>query len=281
MTLPLDVTAWVLAAALMHASWNAIAKTGTSKLLEVTTMALAGGAFCALAVPFLPLPEPAAWPWLAASILLHFLYFIALAGAYRWGDLSHSYPLMRGIAPVLVAVFAMLLFDDPLTGAMWTGVLLISAGILVPFWLARARSSTHLKGTLFALANTVIIAAYTLVDGVGTRLSAHPLSYCLWLFLLDPLPILIFAYARHRAAVWQYMQRRWAPCAIGGLLTISAYGIVLWAMTRAPIAAVSALRETSVIFAALIGAFFLREGFGTARIAGAILVAGGIAALRL
>ena len=281
MTLPLDVTLLVLAAALMHACWNAIAKSSENKLLDITAMALAGGALCALVLPFLPFPERAAWPWLAASLLLHFLYFIALVGAYSWGDLSHSYPLMRGLAPVLVALFGVVLLDDRLAPSMWAGILLISAGILLPFWLARGAGGTRLKGTLFALANTAIIAAYTLVDGVGTRLSAHPLSYCLWLFLLDPLPILVLALARHRAGVWHYMRRRWLPCTLGGLLTITAYGIVLWAMTRAPIAAVAALRETSVVFAAVIGAVFLREGFGAARIAGAVLVVCGVAALRV
>ena len=280
-TLPLDVTLLVLLAALMHASWNAIAKSGTSKLLDVTTMALAGAAFSALALPFLPFPESEAWPWLAASLLLHFLYYIALAGAYSWGDLSHVYPLMRGLAPVLVALFGVVLLDDYLTLSMWVGVLLISIGILLPFWLWRGTVNMLHKGTLFALANTVIIASYTLVDGLGTRLSANPLSYCLWLFLLDPLPILVLALARHRNGAWVYMQRRWLPCTVGGLLTIVTYGIILWAMTRAPIAAVAALRETSVIFAALIGAVILGEGFGTLRIASAILVVFGIAALRL
>jgi drug/metabolite transporter (DMT)-like permease len=182
---------------------------------------------------------------------------------------------------VLVAFFGVLLFDDRLTPSMWAGILLISAGILMPFWLARRAGNMQVKGTVFALANTVIIATYTLVDGVGTRLSANPLSYCLWLFLLDPLPILVLAWARHGAEVWHYYARRWLPCTIGGLLTVSAYGIVLWAMTRAPIAAVAALRETSVIFAAVIGAVFLHEGFGAARVAGAVLVVGGVAALRL
>jgi len=280
-TLPLDVTLLVLLAAVMHASWNAIAKSSTSKLLDITAMALAGGAVCALALPFVPVPEREAWPWLAASLLLHFLYFIALVGAYRWGDLSHAYPLMRGVAPLLVALLGVVLLDDRLTASMWAGVLLISAGILLPFVLWSASDKAHWKGTVFALANTVIIATYTLVDGYGTRLSAHPLSYCLWLFLLDPLPILALALARHGGGVWTYMRRRWAPCAVGGILTVAAYGIVLWAMTRAPIAAVAALRETSVIFAALIGSVLLREGFGVPRIAGAVLVAGGIAALRL
>lgn len=281
MTLPLDVTLLVLLAAMMHASWNAIAKSGTSKLLDITSMALAGAAFSALTLPFLPFPDSETWPWLAASLLLHFLYYIALAGAYRWGDLSHVYPLMRGPAPVLVALFGVVLLDDHLTPSMWAGVLLISIGILLPFWLSRGTVNMLHKGTLFALANTVIIAAYTLVDGLGTRLSANPLSYFMWLFLLDPLPILALALARHRSGVWKHMQRRWLPCTVGGLLTIVAYGIVLWAMTRAPIAAVAALRETSVIFAAVIGAVFLREGFGALRIASAVLVVCGIAALRL
>jgi drug/metabolite transporter (DMT)-like permease len=234
-----------------------------------------------LVLPFLPVPEPDAWPWLAASLLLHFLYFMALVGAYDAADLSHAYPLMRGVAPLLVAVFSAVLLDDSLTLAIWAGVALISSGILLPFWLTAGNKRTLLRSSSFALANAVVIAAYTLVDGLGTRLSAHPLSYCLWLFLLDPLPILAVALARHRGGVWRHMQGRWRACTLGGVLTVSAYGIVLWAMTRAPIAAVAALRETSVVFAALIGSVLLREGFGVPRIVGAVLVACGIAALRL
>ncbi len=281
MNLPADVTLLVLLAALMHASWNAIAKSGTNKLLDITVMALAGGLVCALALPFLPPPEPEAWPWLAASLLLHFLYFMALVGAYANADLSHAYPLMRGVAPLLVALIGFFLLDDRLTPAMWAGVALISAGILLPFWFATGRTTDMLKSSSFALANAVIIATYTLVDGFGTRLSANPLSYCLWLFLLDPLPILAVAVARHRMGVWRHMQTRWLPSLVGGILTVAAYGIVLWAMTRAPIAAVAALRETSVIFAAVIGSVLLREGFGAPRIAAAVFVACGIAALRL
>lgn len=281
MNLPADVTLLVLLAALMHASWNAIAKSGTNKLLDITVMAVAGGLVCAVGLPFLPLPEPESWPWLAASLLLHFLYFMALVGAYANADLSHAYPLMRGVAPLLVALIGFFLLDDHLTPAMWAGVALISAGILLPFWLAAGRTPGLLKSSSFALANAVIIATYTLVDGFGTRLSANPLSYCLWLFLLDPLPILAVAIARHRMGVWRHVQARWLPSLIGGILTVAAYGIVLWAMTRAPIAAVAALRETSVIFAAVIGSVLLREGFGAPRIAGAVFVACGIAALRL
>lgn len=277
----MHVTLLLLLAALMHASWNAIAKSGPDKLLDITAMALAGAGFSALALPFLPVPDADAWPWLAASLLLHFLYYIALAGAYRWGDLSQVYPLMRGLAPVLVALLGMVLLDDELTSAIWAGVMLISAGILLPVLLSRGSVPVSPKGTLFALANVAIIAAYTLVDGMGTRLSAHPLSYCLWLFLLDPLPILAVVLVRHQADAWHYMRRRALPCATGGLRTIVAYGIVLWAMTQAPIAAVAALRETSVIFAAVIGTVFLRERFGAVRIAGAVLVVVGIALLRL
>ncbi len=281
MSLPLDVTLLVLLAALMHASWTAIAKSAANKLLDITAMAVAGGAACALVLPFLPVPEREAWPWLAASLLLHFLYFMALVGAYNRADLSHAYPLMRGVAPLLVALFSVILLNDQLTVSMWAGVALISTGILLPFWLGAGNKKDFLKSSSFALANAAIIAAYTLVDGFGTRLSANPLSYCLWLFLLDPLPILAIAIARHGGGVWQHFQKRWLACTFGGLLTVCAYGTVLWAMTRAPIAAVSALRETSVIFAALIGAAFLRESFGALRIVGAVLVVCGIAALRL
>ena len=281
MSLSLDVTLLVLLAALMHASWNAIAKSATVTLLDIATMAVAAAALCAVIIPFLPLPAPAAWPWLAGSVLLHFLYFVALVGAYESGELSHAYPLMRGLAPMLVALAGVTFFNENLTSAIWSGVVLICGGVLLPFWMQRASFGRPGRGTLFALSNAVIIAGYTLVDGMGTRLSASPVAYCLWLFLFDAVPITAWAFARHGAGMRDYMRKRWRAGALGGLLTIGSYGIVLWAMTRAPIAAVAALRETSVIFAALIGALVLREAFGPARVAGAVLVACGIAVLRL
>jgi drug/metabolite transporter (DMT)-like permease len=281
MGLSIHITLLVLLAAVMHASWNAIAKSGASKLLDITTMAVAAGAICAAALPFLPAPERASWPWLSTSVLLHVFYFVALAGAYRWGDLSHAYPLMRGIAPLLVALFGALLLEDTLSVAMWIGVLLISTGILLPFLLRPAVIGMPGRGTLFALSNAAIIASYTLVDGQGTRLSASPVAYSLWLFTLNAFPLAALALACHGGGVWRHMRQRWAPGAIGGFLTIASYTIVLWAMTRAPIAAVAALRETSVIFAALIGTVLLKEQMGRPRITGAVVVACGIAALRL
>ena len=281
MSLPVDVTLLVLVAAVMHASWNAIAKSAAVTLLDIATMAVAAAVLCVVIIPFLPLPDRASWPWLAASVVLHFLYFVVLAGAYEWGELSHAYPLMRGLAPMLVALVGTVFFNESLTFAMWSGVVLICAGVLLPFWMRRASSGLPGRGTLFALCNAVIIAGYTLVDGMGTRLSGSPLAYCLWLFLFDAVPITAWALARHGAGVRDYMRKRWRTGVLGGMLTLGSYGIVLWAMTRAPIAAVAALRETSVIFAALIGALVLREGFGAARVAGAVLVACGVAALRL
>lgn len=280
-TLPTDIALLVLLAALLHASWNAIAKSGASKLLDITTMTVAAGILCAAALPFLESPARAAWPWLAVSVVLHVFYFATLAGAYRWGDLSHAYPLMRGVAPLLVALFGALLLDDALGAAMWVGVLLISAGILLPFLLRPAALGMPGKGTLFALANSAIIASYTLVDGQGTRLSASPVAYSLWLFVLTAFPLTVLTLVRDGGGLWRHMRRHWARGAIGGFLTVASYTIVLWAMTHAPIAAVAALRETSVIFAALIGSLLLKEQMGRSRIAGAIVVACGIAVLRL
>jgi drug/metabolite transporter (DMT)-like permease len=279
MSLPLNVTLLVLCAALMHAAWNAIVKSSANKLLDTATLSFAAGLICCAMLPWVPLPERASWPWLATSALLHVIYFLTLAGAYRSSDLSYAYPLMRGTAPLLVALSGIFLLDDQLTTGMWTGIALIALGILAPvLWQPAAVSG---KGTLVALGNAVVIACYTLVDGNGTRVSGNALSYCVWLFFLDAFPIVIVALAIHRRDAWEYALQRWKPCAVGALFTLGSYAIVLWAMTRAPIAAVAALRETSVIFAAVIGVTLLQERLGRLRIAGAVVVACGIAALRL
>ena len=279
MSLPADIVLLVLVAALLHAAWNAIVKSSTDKLLDAATLSIAAALICLVILPFLPIPEAASWPWLAASAVLHVCYFLTLAGTYHRGDLSHVYPLMRGTAPLLVAMFGVVLLDDRLSAGLWAGVVLISFGILVPvLWQPAAVSG---RGTLIALGNAVIIACYTLIDGIGTRVSGNAVTYCLWIFVLDVIPIVVVALALRQRKVWEYAMRRWKPCTAGALCLLLSYGIVLWAMTRAPIAAVAALRETSVIFAAVIGSVLLKEQMGRLRIAGAVVVACGIAALRL
>jgi drug/metabolite transporter (DMT)-like permease len=277
--LPWHVAALVLCAALMHATWNAIVKSSANKLLDTVTLSIAAGLISVLLLPFLPQPSREAWPWLLASVVLHVIYFLTLAAAYRRGDLSHAYPLMRGTAPMLVALAGIFLLEDRLTAGMWTGIALISAGILTPVvWQPRVVSG---QATLIALGNAVVIAAYSIVDGFGTRASGQPGSYCLWIFVLDLLPIVLVAAAIHGRETASYALRRWRAGTVGALCTLASYGIVLWAMTIAPIAAVAALRETSVIFAAIIGVTLLKEKLGRVRIAGAILVVCGIVALRM
>jgi len=282
MILPVDVTLLVLVAALLHAAWNALVKSSPDKLLDMVTIIFVPGVLAFIALPFLPLLDRASWPWLATSVGIHTLYYLAVVGAYRHGDLSHVYPLMRGSAPVLVALASLGGLVDQLSGNMWAGVLLISLGIIAPPLSGRGAVGFPRRSTQIAAANAVIIASYTLIDGVGTRLSGNAISYGQWLFFLSAIPFTMFALAwRGRAAVSSYLRKRWTMGLIGGGMSMASYLIVLWAMTKAPVAAVAALRETSVVFAAIIGCYMLREGLGALRIAGAVVVLAGIVVLRL
>ena len=273
------VTALVLGAALLHASWNAIIKSSRDVMLDTALVAAAAGALSLPLTAFVPLPLPASWPYLAASVVIHVAYFATLVAAYRVGDLSHAYPLMRGTAPLLVALFGLALLDEHPGATMWLGIVLISAGILSLGLLQRGR--LHRDATLWALANAAIIASYTLVDGAGARLSGSAVGYGAWMFWLQGLPFVAVVLALRKRAALDYAGRNWQRGLGGGLCVISAYGIVLWAMTQAPVAAVAALRETSVIFAAALGTIFLGERFGPQRLIGACAVALGIIALRM
>ncbi len=272
------VTALVLGAALLHASWNAIIKASRDVMLD--TALVAAGA-CVLSLPLIvamPAPAGASWPFLAASVAIHVGYFATLARAYRVGDLGHAYPLMRGTAPLLVALFGLALLNERPSTAVWTGIVLISAGILSLGLLQEGRARRD--ATLWALANAVIIAGYTLVDGAGVRLSGTAAGYVAWLFVLQgPIFIGCVVFLRQRAAL-DYAACNWRRGLAGGVFLVASYGIALWAMTRAPVAAVAALRETSVIFAAVLGSLFLKEPFGRQRIVGACAVALGVMALR-
>ena len=280
MELSLGVTLAVLGAALLHATWNAMVKSSRDIQLDLTIITFGAGVAALPLLFFVAPPARAAWPYLAATIVIHVGYYIAIVGAYRAGDLSHGYPIMRGVAPLLVALSAAAWFGEAPKPNIWAGILLICGGVLslglVGFHWRDSRASTR-----WALANAVIIAVYTLVDAAGARASGSPEGYVVWLFVLDALPFPLMVLAQRRAALVQYATQYWVRGLVGGALSGIAYGIALWAMTRAPVAAVAALRETSVIFAALIGAWLLKEGHIVRRLASAMVVVAGVVALKL
>lgn len=277
MEISLPVTLAVLGAALLHASWNVLVKSGGDKELETINIALGSGVVALVVALFLPAPARASWPWLAGSALVHILYFVFLAGAYRWGELSYTYPLMRGGGPMIVALVGALALGEVLPPQETLGVLLICAGIL-----AFAYGRHDGRATAFALANAVVIASYTLIDGQGARHSLAPVSYTLWFFAANGVAILLYGFARRGpAAVGYYFTRNWKRAVLGGSCALGSYGIALWAMTRAPIALVAVLRETAVIFGALIAVLVLKEKMTRRRLVATGAVMLGLIALRL
>ena len=276
----LPVTLAVLGAGFLHALWNAMLKSAAGEPLLDTALIVAGSSVVALALlPFVAFPDRAAWPFMALSAAIHFAYYVTLAGAYRRGDLSFAYPLMRGVAPLIVTLLGVVFLGERPTATMLAGIALISLGILVIAWYAGGRHTP--AAAKWALGNALIIAVYTLVDGAGARASGSAASYVVWLIFLEGLPYLAWIRATRGRPAFAYIASRWRRGIAGGAASLAAYGIALWAMTRAPVAVVAALREVSVLFAAGIGAIVLKEGFGWRRMAGAAAVVAGVAALRL
>ena len=278
--MPNDAILAVLLGALLHASWNAAIKSGRDKFLDTVLVAGGAGVIAAIGLPFLPLPAPESIPYLLTSSVLQLVYFLLVAAAYRTGDMSYAYPLMRGTAVLLVASASSLLIGEHLTMRAWIGILSISAGVLALTLLYR-RSAPSLAPTAFALGNAAIIASYTLVDGIGARLSGQSVAYTLWLSLLTAVPLLAWTAWNRPAAFAGYFKARWVVGLGGGFCTLASYGLALWAMTRAPVATTAALRETSILFGMLISAGFLKERVGLPRMAAGIVIALGAAALRL
>ena len=290
LALTLPVTAAVLFGALLHASWNALIKSATDKSLDTALIHVMGAVVALPLLLLAGLPPPSSLPYLAASIIIHIGYYIALAGAYKHGDLGLTYPIMRGLAPLLVAIASGIVIGEALSLPGWLGVLGIRGGVLL-LGLSRAAfaNSAHRAALGFALSNAVIIAVYTVVDGLGVRVAVEhggtALQYVSALFLIDGIPYFIFVMsqrkAQQRVEAWAYMRKRWPLALMGTLASLGSYGIALWAMTQAPVATVAALREVSVLFAALLGALLLKEAFGLQRGAGTLLIVAGIAALKL
>ena len=279
MTLSWPVVGAVLFAALLHASWNALVKSSKDKDLDMATIHLIGSFMAIPLVGLVGWPKAEAWPFIAASVVIHIGYYLALTGAYRHGDLGLTYPLMRGVAPLLVALSATFTLGETLSPLAWAGVIGISCGVLVLGLNRHALEAP--KAVAFALANAVIIAVYTVVDGLGVRASDNALQYVATLFLFDGWPFALLMFATRGPALGRYARHRWPLATIGACASLGSYGIALWAMTRAPIATVAALRETSVLFAVLLGVWFLKEALTRRRVFGAAMIASGVMALRM
>ena len=295
MTLTWSIVAAVLFGALLHASWNALVKSSTDKSLDTVLIHVVGSIVALPLALWLGWPQAESWPFIAASVTIHIAYYLLLTGAYQHGDLGLTYPLMRGTAPLLVALVSVATLGEHLSMAGWLGVVAVSAGVLLlglPGRLVLANGDhdqaghqLRNKAIRFALANAVIIAIYTVIDAKGARASGNALQYVVTLFLLDGWPFaIIVLWRRGKAAqpyIRAYARKRW-PVALGGAVaSLGSYGIALWAMTQAPVATVAALRETSVLFAALLGAWLLKEKFTQRRVLGTLTIVAGVMALRL
>ena len=273
MTLSLGWTLLVLLAAVMHAAWNVLVKSGADALVNMTLIMGAGGLIALTFTPFVNFPDPESWIFLLGSVLTHLGYYAFLLFGYRYGDLSLVYPTARGSAPLLVAVSSWVFVGEVLSTTAMIGVAAISAGI---FSLAidRAHDREHKwRPVIFGLLTGLTIMGYTLCDGQGVRLAGDKYGYIVWLFVLDtPLVLLACIYLRGRALLPLVVQN-WKVGAIGGALSMAAYGIAIYAMSQAFMAQVAALRETSVIFAAIFSAVILKERFHPRRYLAIAMVA--------
>ena len=272
----------VLAAAVMHAGWNAVVKVGLDRTSSVLLLSFVQSAVALLLLSFFPVPVPAAWPWLAASALCHTGYKLFLIRAYEHGDLSQVYPLARGVAPMIVAIVGAAALGEAMTVTKALAILVIGLGGAVMSLKGGGVLGRLPPNALrYALITSVFIAAYSLIDGLGARVALTASGFVLWMFVLDGLIMLGYGFAiRGRRSVTMLLPA-WREGLLAGSLSLGGYWIVVWAFTQAPLALVVALRETSVLFAMLIAVLFLREAAGRWRWAAAALIVLGVVLIRI
>jgi drug/metabolite transporter (DMT)-like permease len=279
------VWAAVLSAALLHALWNSVVKSAGDKFMSAARVALWTGVVSALVALFAPAPLAASLPFVIASALAHVVYFLLVGRLYRNADLSVAYPLMRGLAPLIATAIAAGTLHEIPDATAFVGVLALVGGVAAMGVSGLAHGRIDRATLLVALANSAVIAIYSVIDGEGARLAgpgaAHVLGYNAWSDGLTAVLYLPVVLALRGRAAGAELARDPLSSAFAGLAAFGGYAIVVWAMTRAPIGAVAALRECSVVFAAIIGVAFLGEPFRGARAGAALLILGGVIALRL
>ncbi|MDQ8934315.1 SMR family transporter [Acinetobacter rudis] len=268
----------ILFAALLHATWNAVVKSAPNKYLTTVLVTGTAALWALVLLPFFPVPSPQSWPFIAGSVILQIIYFVLLAKTYQIADMSQAYPLMRGSAPLIVALSSIVLFNDQLNSMAWGGIIILCIGIL---FMLCTKHTIQGKTLILALSNAVVIASYTLLDAIGARYSGSAIAYSLWIFLLTGLWMLSSLALNHQTKHWQYLKKYWYFGILGGICTIGSYTLALWAMTQAPVAMIAALRESSILFALIIAIFVLKEKVGLIRLLSAGIIVLGILILRL
>ncbi len=272
---PAFVASLVLLAAVMHASWNALIKGSRDPVGTQALLMFCGVLLAAAAIPWVPLPARESWPLLGVSILVHTVYRVVLVWAYREGDLSKVYPLARGFAPLLVALAAMHFADEWLNRWETAGVLLVSAGIASLAFEKRSARQPSRRPVVLALLTGLLVSSYSLIDGLGARRAGSAIGYAAWLFVFEGLPFAVGTAIVRRRDLRAIVRSSWKSGLIGGVISTLGYTIVIWAMSVGGMAQTIALRETSVIVAALIGVGLMKEGSGARRIAAAATVVAG------
>jgi drug/metabolite transporter (DMT)-like permease len=270
----------VLLGAAFHASWNALVKSGSDPFLDTILLTTCIAAMMAVLLLFLPLPRPDSWPCLSASIVIHLAYYGLLVLAYRGGDLSLVYPIMRGAAPAFTALLAAVWLGEQPSRGGWAGVLLVSGGVLLLAADTPRSRGVRVAPVVFAMLNAAVIVGYTLVDGLGARLSGNAFSYTGWMLFLTGLIVFAMALAFRARQVAGHVLAQWPKGALGGACTFASYSLALWAMTKSPIASVAALRETSIVFSTLLAIFVLRERITTLRYVSIAVVTAGAVAIK-
>ncbi len=311
-----SVFAAVLFAAACHAGWNAAIKGGMDTVSTTSLIAIGAGVVALVLLPFVGLPLVQAWPWVIASVVIHLLYFIGLSESYRVGDLGQVYPIARGTAPLMTAALSAPLIGEALGALAWIGIVALAAGVLLlsargggarehfpekwkpvfrrkcdqrkkservsdPVKSKRALGRFDAHATGLALFTATTICAYSLVDGVGARLAGGAHAYTASLFVGNAVALAGYGLARRRREAIPALAAYWRIGLAGGALQLVAYGIVIWAMTVAPIAIVAALRETSVLFGAVLAVVFLKEPLRPVRIVAALMIVAGLLLIRL
>ncbi len=275
------VFAAVLLAAALHATWNAIVKGSGDKHISMTAVVMGHVPLALIALPFCPLPAPASWPYLAAGILLHVGYQLFLMVSYRVGDLTQVYPIARGIAPMLVALVSVMFLNVSLSSNELLAVLIIGIGIMSLVFVRGSDGLRNGTGALMAVITGCFIAAYSLVDGLGAREAGTAVGFYAWLTIIDALIFMAIMRIWRPGTVTEVVTKHARFSVLGGGASFVAYALAIWAFTQAPIALVTAVRETSIIFALLIGVFFLGERLNLLKVCSTAMTILGVMMLRL